>query len=320
MAQLNRTERDSLDGRVAGKGHGVAHRRRHGASPGRCTAGADRLGAYRRLPLSRRSAPCSPERLVRRRRRGGSTDDAQCRRARSLHAGACGWSLSAPLWRGVMMDAISNLAVGRPGPARPIRPEHTGRAFGPARGMGESNAVAFCTRVGGAQRTLRRLLEICAALSGRAPETGLHLDDNRAPRSKSMPSRRSRWSARMPFGRCWRLVGRNCRRPDRGLHRPAASQSTRRLKRWVPQAASTGAVVLFHIAGVTPEDPKLAPGHERIPLHRGDAARRARPAVDGARRRRRPGRCRGVGSPHFSYEEFRRLLTHLKGRKLAIPF
>ena len=82
-------------------------------------------------------------------------------------------------------------------------------------------------------------------------------------------------------------------------------------------AASTGSVGLFHIEGVTPERfdrPREALKLEGSMLH----AARDRLSTVRAREGDRVDAI-AVGSPHFSIDEFRRLLGHLAGRKPAIP-
>jgi predicted aconitase len=91
-----------------------------------------------------------------------------------------------------------------------------------------------------------------------------------------------------------------------------------RLKAMGAAAASTGAVGLFHIEGVTPE--KFERPHEVLRLE-GAMLHVARDRLSTARAK--VGEridAVAVGSPHFSFAEFRRLLAALNGRKLAIPF
>jgi hypothetical protein len=85
-------------------------------------------------------------------------------------------------------------------------------------------------------------------------------------------------------------------------------------------AASTGAVGLFHIEGVTPEVPDLVPEHDSLTLapamlheardRLSTTGVQVGEAVDAV----------AVGSPHFSLAEFRRLFGLLAGRKPRIPF
>jgi predicted aconitase len=198
----------------------------------------------------------------------------------------------------------------------------------PARGQhvawGESNAVVFCNSVLGA-RTERYgdFLDICAALSGRAPQTGLHLDANRratlAVDCARLDGRLMQEEAFWPVLGAWLGLTAGGRvAAFTGL--PARALDEDRLKAMGAAAASTGAVGLFHIAGITPEDPGLAPDHERLTLSasmlheardRLSTARvRAGEAVDAV----------AVGSPHFSLEEFRRLFALLAGRTPKLPF
>ena len=77
----------------------------------------------------------------------------------------------------------SNLAARRPSPAPPIRPP--GVRASARRSPGEnSNAIAFANSVIGA-RTNRYgdFIDLCCAMTGRAPAYGLHLTENRAARA-----------------------------------------------------------------------------------------------------------------------------------------
>jgi len=162
-------------------------------------------------------------------------------------------------------------------------------------------------------------LDICAALSGRAPETGLHLDDNRKPAVLVDCSRLDR-----------RLVEEDAFWPVLGawLGETAGSRVAAftglsdkidedRLKAMGAAAASTGAVGLFHIEGVTPEPferPRDVLMLEGAMLH----AARDRLSTKNVKAGERIDAI-AVGSPHFSLDEFKRLLGALDGRKPAIP-
>ena len=122
-------------------------------------------------------------------------------------------------------------------------------------------------------------------------------------------SRTSSWST---FSLCW--VDTTTAVAFTGL--PAAIDEDR-LKATGAAAASTGSVGLFHIEGVTPERfdrPREALKLEGSMLH----AARDRLSTVRAREGDRVDAI-AVGSPHFSIDEFRRLLGHLAGRKPAIP-
>jgi predicted aconitase len=100
----------------------------------------------------------------------------------------------------------------------------------------------------------------------------------------------------------------------------AGFTSEDRLKALGAAAASTGAVALFHVAGVTPEAPDVAaialPEAERLALTPA-MVREARAllstatgdAVDAV----------AIGSPHASYAEVLALASLLAGRRLRVP-
>lgn len=194
---------------------------------------------------------------------------------------------------------------------------------------GESNAVVFCNSVLGA-RTNRNgdFLDVAAALAGRAPRFGLHLPDHRVARivvdvRGLSPSLRDE-DALYPVLGAWlgATVGETVAVID-GLARPVAED---RLKALGAAASATGAVGLFHVVGVTPEAPTLEaalggrPPGATIRLT-ADMLRPARDrlstgaAVPGGR-----VDAIAVGSPHFSLEEFGRLLRLLGGRRCGVPF
>jgi hypothetical protein len=201
----------------------------------------------------------------------------------------------------------------------PYQTDHAPR-FGQQIAWGESNAVVFANSVLGA-RTERYpdLLDICAAITGRVPAFGLHLDENRRGevllRLTGVPPALQRDSSFYPvFGH---LLGKVA--GDRvpildGLEvRPEEDQ----LKALGAAAASSGNVGLFHIVGVTPEAPSLeaATGGRRVEVVAVDL-----PALRVARAELTTASGEGLdlvvlGSPHFSLAEFRQLAPLLQGRR-----
>jgi hypothetical protein len=188
---------------------------------------------------------------------------------------------------------------------------------------GESNAVAFCNSVLGA-RTNRYgdFLDIACAIAGRAPRYGLHVAQNRRATvlvdtsaiSETLKSAEAFW----PVLGAWlgRTVGEDVAVID-GL---AAQATEDRLKALGAAAASTGAVALFHVAGVTPEAPTidevLAKHHATIALTAVDV-RAARTLLSTATGDRVDAVA--VGSPHFSLDEIRALDRILAGRRTKMP-
>jgi predicted aconitase len=188
---------------------------------------------------------------------------------------------------------------------------------------GESNAVAFCNSVLGA-RTNRYgdFLDIACAIIGRAPRYGLHLPQHRRATvlvdtsaiSDSLKAKEAFW----PVLGAW-LGGRVG--DDIAVIDGLAGHATEDwLKSLGAAAASTGAVALFHVVGVTPEAPDaaaiLAERHATVRLTPADI-RQARAllstaageAVDAV----------AVGSPHFSHDEVATLAHLLAGRRTVVP-
>jgi predicted aconitase len=188
---------------------------------------------------------------------------------------------------------------------------------------GESNAVAFCNSVLGA-RTNRYgdFLDIACAIAGRAPRYGLHLPENRraavavdtSALSNPLKGREAFW----PVLGAW--LGRTAGERVAVIDGLAGHATEDRLKALGAAAASTGAVALFHVAGVTPESLDaasiLAPGAERLALTpamvrdaRALLSTAAGDAVDAV----------AIGSPHASYDEAGALESLLAGRRLRVP-
>src|SRR5262249_5561618 len=159
-----------------------------------------------------------------------------------------------------MMDAYARLGCRPTWTCAPYQAGHR-----PARGTdvawGESNAIVFCNSVLGA-RTERYgdFLDIAAALCGRAPRFGLHSAETRratvlVDAGGLAPELRGD-AALYPVLGAWlgRAVGGAIAAID-GL---PATLDEDCLKALGAAAASSGAVGLFHVVGVTPEAPDRA--------------------------------------------------------------
>ena len=191
---------------------------------------------------------------------------------------------------------------------------------------GESNAVVFANSILGA-RTNRYgdFFDICCALTGRAPKTGLHLDQNRRATilvDTSLVSDGLKSSdCFYPVFGSWlgATVGGAIAVID-GLPTPIPED---RLKALGAAASSTGEVGLFHVAGVTPEAPDVTTA-----LGSKDPERVIRITPDELRQfRDRLSTSTGsqldavaIGSPHLSLDEFTQLEALLAGRCSAVPF
>jgi predicted aconitase len=191
--------------------------------------------------------------------------------------------------------------------------------FGDQVAWGESNAIVFANSVIGA-RTNRYgdFTDLCCAITGRAPASGLHLAENRLGRLlfklEGFPD--SLEATDELYVAIGLIIGAGS--GDRvpvveGLPRPRDEDQ---LKGLGAAAASTGEVGLFHIPGVTPEAPTLAAAFGGRPpeatiLVTPDDVERALASLsnapDGA-----PLAAVCLGTPHFSRREWDRLLALLQ--------
>ncbi|SEP45443.1 aconitase X [Pseudomonas sp. Snoq117.2] len=180
----------------------------------------------------------------------------------------------------------------------------------------ESNAVVFANSVLGARtQKYADFLDICTALTGRAPRAGCHLDSGRRAAKVfrvSMPAGHD--DAVYPLLGYW--IGlRSPTRTPAVLGLEHAQPSRDDLKAFGAAFATTSAAPLFHLVGVTPEAPTLAavaaPELEVEDIELADL-RRAWAELDSATA------CEvqlvALGNPHFSAEECQRLAELCRGR------
>ncbi len=194
-------------------------------------------------------------------------------------------------------------------------------AFGQQVAWAESNAIVFANSVLGA-RTHRYgdFIDICAAITGRAPAVGLHLEENRRGQIvfdlRALPDALRSASWLLPA--IGYLVGERCgNRVPVLVGLEAADEDG--LKALGAAAASSGAVALFHAVGITPEAPTLEAAlggkdaEEWIEIGLSDlrAGLRSLSTAPGAGSSEGAGLAIDVvalGSPHFSPREFAELL------------
>lgn len=195
-------------------------------------------------------------------------------------------------------------------------------AFGEQICWAESNAVVFANSVLGA-RTDRYgdFIDICAALAGRVPAAGLHLDENRlatlAVRVRGFPARA--FEEETFYALLGHVVGRLA-----GTHVPAIdglpeTTNEDQLKAFGAAAASSGSVALAHILGVTPEAGTAAEAFGgRAPQRSTDIGpadlREAAAELNTAAGS--PLRAVSLGTPHMSLVQFDRLVALLDGRRI----
>jgi predicted aconitase len=191
----------------------------------------------------------------------------------------------------------------------------------------ESNAIVFANSVLGA-RTNRYgdFIDLCAAITGRAPYAGLHVDENRYAQVIIELPELTALDRDLAFALIGLVVGARAGSRIPVLVGLPADASEDELKALGAASASTGAVAMFHAVGVTPEAPTLAAAlGGRSPLQHlhitlsdlNDARRRLNQAGSGDQIA-----AVSVGTPHFSLTEFDRLigLLALHSEVLRSPF
>ncbi|MGH3442049.1 MAG: aconitase X [Nitriliruptorales bacterium] len=199
-------------------------------------------------------------------------------------------------------------------------------AFGSHIAWAESNAIVFANSVLGA-RTDRYgdFIDICAALTGRVPDAGLHRTEAR--RGQVVfdlgPVPGQLLADPVLFPTLGHLVGERAETRVPVLVGLPDATSEDDLKALGAGAASSGGVALFHAVGITPEAPSLeaalADGPaEEVVLVTGEMLRDAYDDLTTAA----GGELAAVsiGTPHLSLAEFERLAVLADGAVFAVPF
>ncbi len=198
-------------------------------------------------------------------------------------------------------------------------------SFGQHVAWAESNAIVFANSVLGA-RTHRYgdFIDICAAITGRAPAAGFHLDEHRRGeivfRLTGVRDELLDHDALAPV--LGYLVGHRA-----GPHVPvieglAPDTAEHRLKALGAACASSGSVAMFHAVGTTPEAPTLdtalggRPPVDTITITPADL-RQARDELSTASDTTGPLGAVSLGTPHYAVGEFARLVDALGERRVA---
>ena len=194
-------------------------------------------------------------------------------------------------------------------------------AFGQHVAWGESNAIAYANSVLGA-RTDRYgdFLDILAAIAGRVPEQGLHRTERRRGELLFVLGDDVDVSDPALYPLVGYAMGLLTGGPVPVVEGLPPDARPDDLKALLAAAASSGAVALAHLVGLTPEAPDVSTacqGRRPDSVISLTAARlrEARRALS----TRSDGRVDAValGSPHFSVGEFRELASLVRGRRMA---
>ncbi len=194
-------------------------------------------------------------------------------------------------------------------------------AFGQQIAWGESNAIVFANSVIGA-RTERYpdLLDICAAITGRVPAVGLHLDEHRAGqilfRLVGVPTELQAADSFYPV--VGHLIGEVSGEAVPVIEGLDVTPTEDQLKALGAAAASSGSVALFHIVGVTPEAPTREAAFQGREPERSERVDKVRLREAWRELTTHEGQQLDMvvlGSPHFSLPEFEQLAPLLEGKR-----
>ena len=194
--------------------------------------------------------------------------------------------------------------------------------FGEQIAWGESNAIAFANSIIGA-RTNRYadLMDVCAAIIGKVPKFGLHLTVNRKAkiliRLKDISAQMFENEAIYPL--LGYLLGEMAGDQVATIKGIPQNVKIDSLKGFCAAAASSGAIGLFHMVGITPEAQTL-----EMCLH-GNKPEKVIDITPNLIKKAEDRLCTAksdavdlivTGCPHYSPAEFNRLVQLIKGKKV----
>ena len=191
--------------------------------------------------------------------------------------------------------------------------------FGQHLSWEESSAVIYVNSVIGAKANREPILmDLISAIAGRTLYTGLHLDENR--RGEILCKVKVRQLAADDFAAIGYYLGKVCGTQIPVIDGIQAKVSTSTLKNMGAAAASTGAVAMFHIPGVTPEAPTI----EKACGGRGPSAtieiddRTLKKTKEEMSRAETAGPIDivALGCPHYTFEELVTIAKLLQGKRV----
>jgi predicted aconitase len=191
--------------------------------------------------------------------------------------------------------------------------------FGEHIAWAESSAVCYANSVIGA-RTNREggPSALAAALTGRTPEYGYHLAENRRPGLTVQVE--DRLDENSDFGALGKAIGQ---RLEASGHKPVPyirgiEQATvEQLKSFCASLATFGGTALFHMAGITPEAGPIEPPPETMTITQTEIEIAHRSMIDATSEEID---FVSLGCPHLSIKEIGRLAELLAGKQVTKEF
>jgi predicted aconitase len=196
-------------------------------------------------------------------------------------------------------------------------------AFGQHIAWSESNAVNYANSVLGARSNRNGdLIDICCAIAGRVPEYGLHITKNRAARMiiRFEGLDKKIFADNAAYAAAGYIAGGLAGDVIPVLDGLPLTTSHENLKALSAAAASTGAMGMFHVAGVTPEAPDIQTAIQNNEPEHVYVIDKAQ--FEQTYQSLTSGTYTGgpalvvVGCPHASYMEIENISVLLSGRKV----
>jgi hypothetical protein len=184
----------------------------------------------------------------------------------------------------------------------------------------ESSAVCFANSVIGARSNREGgPSALAAALTGRTPAYGMHLDQSRRPTVKfdirNLPEEGTYW-----FGALGKAIGERLQalggKPVAYI-RGVSAASLEQLKSFSASLATYGGAAIFHMEGITPEVALYQPPHETIPIQLADLELAQSSLNDSTASQ---ADFVSLGCPHLSIQEVARIAELLDGKKVIKEF
>ena len=198
--------------------------------------------------------------------------------------------------------------------------------FGQQIAWGESNAINYANSVLGA-RTERYadFMDLCAALTGRVPKYGLHLKENRKGEVliRLVNFTPEVFTDDSFFPALGHLTGKIAEYRIPVIEGLVGNVTSDQFKAFGAAAASSGAVGLYHIVGITPEAPTLEEAFqgteppEVIDVSPFDVMA-ARASLSTTKGEGLNLDAVVLGCPHFSYDEFRKVAQAIEKYPLGL--
>jgi predicted aconitase len=217
-----------------------------------------------------------------------------------------------------VLDAFARMGVVTTASCTPYLIGNLPR-FGEHIAWAESSAVCYANSVLGA-RTNREggPSALAASLTGRTPEYGYHLDENRQPTFTVMVE--AGMDENSDFGALGKCLGDRLDELGMGkvpYIRGIEAASLENLKSFCASVATYGGVALFHMEKITPEAARLTPPREEIHVSQEEIRQARESMVDAASDE---VDFVSLGCPHLSIKEIARIAELLAGKKVTKEF